>query len=141
MLSLQTLGIIVLVAAVAYLAVRLFLRTDKAVDLWQEDVAEFATFLASRKLTRLAAVFRSISAINITGTLRKIRALREEIMQAEDKEAKWLELVWAAVVEALRAALADKYPNYVREVVKLVLDSPAARTEIQRQMQERPAGK
>jgi len=141
MFNLQTIAIAVLAAVVAYLLVKKLLAVDKTVDVWQEEVGEFAGWLASKKLHRLADVFRSISAINVSGAVQKIRQLRLEIMQAEDKHEKFLDLIRPCFYDVLPQMLDEKHPTDTKAIVKAILDSPSGRRELaaQQQQQETPA--
>lgn len=123
MLSFSTVHVLLVVVVFLLVtwAVTWLLKKDKTVDLWQEDVAEFAGILDKWQLPHLADIARSVSAINVTGAIRKIRELRRQIMNAEDRDGQMLKLLEASFMYQLPKRLSNIEGR--QKIVEIILKS------------------
>jgi len=127
MFSISTTVALGIVAAflVGYIVVQKLLKADKTVDLWQEDKIRLAGILKQIKFDEASEVCVSVGAINVSGTIEKLRALQAKFTSP------------AAMMEILQPHFYYQLPMRLEiiedriEVVKLVLGHPETKAAIQ----------
>jgi len=126
--------VIVVVFALVAAAVWLLLKKGDAVDERQKLYAQLAGLLDKWHLPRLAVIARDLAAMDLTGLIRDVRTLVSEVEQAEDKDAKMLELFAAHHKYSLGKRLERSDDR--KYVLEQIVRHPQARAEVAELLKE-----
>jgi hypothetical protein len=130
--------VVLLCAVVANWAAKSWLKRDKATDKIQGAMVTASQILAGWKLPRLAKLVALAAVKDISGAIEGVRTLITEVLDADDKEAKMLELMEAHHQYAfpLRLARTDDRAWILDQVLR----DPTARAELEEMLAEETAG-
>lgn len=129
--------VVLLCAVVANWAAKSWLKRDKATDKIQGALVTASQVLAGWKLPRLAKLVALVAVKDVSGAIEGVRALITEVLDADDKEAKMLDLMAEHHRYAFPIRLARTDDR--RWILEQVVQCPTARAELEAMLAEREA--